>query len=91
MITLHAITRAEMASTTTGNIDDSVKARLRVHAAHHGRPMEEEARQILRQALGDHPDRRSLADLAESLFGARGAGLEPHPRVPAREPPDLGS
>jgi plasmid stability protein len=34
---------------------DSLKARLRVRAAHHGRSMEEEARQILRQALGERP------------------------------------
>jgi plasmid stability protein len=53
--------------------------------------MEEEARQILRQALGAPPDRPNLADLAESLFGAHGAELDPHPYVPAREPPNLES
>ena len=80
-----------MASITVRNIDDFLKARLRVRAAHHGRSMEEEARQILRRALGEQPDRPNLADLTESLFGARGVDLEPHPRVSAREPPDLGS
>ena len=80
-----------MASITVRNIDDSLKARLRVRAAHHGRSMEEEARQILRLALREQPDRPNLADLAESLFGAHGAELEPHPRIPTREPPDLGS
>jgi antitoxin FitA len=80
-----------MASITVRNIDDALKARLRVRAAHHGRSMEEEARQILRHALGEQPDRPNLADLAESLFGSRGAELEPHLPVPARQPPDLGS
>jgi len=80
-----------MASITVRNIDDSLKARLRVRAAHHGRSMEEEARQILRHALGEQPNQPNLADLAGSLFGAHGAKLEPHPYVPAREPPDLGS
>ena len=80
-----------MASITVRNIDESLKTRLRVRAAHHGRSMEEEARQILRQALGERRDQPYLADLAESLFGQRGAELEPHPYVPAREPPDLGS
>ena len=78
-----------MASITIRNIDEPLKTRLRVRAAHHGRSMEEEARQILRQALVEQPDRPNLADLAESLFGAHGVELEPPPRVPAREPPNL--
>lgn len=42
-----------MASITIRNLEDPLKARLRVRAAHHGRSMEEEARQILRLALMD--------------------------------------
>lgn len=41
-----------MASLTIRNLDDNVKALLRLRAAQHGRSMEEEARQILRQTLG---------------------------------------
>ena len=41
-----------MASITIRNLDDDVKARLRVRAAEHGRSMEEEAREILRRAVG---------------------------------------
>jgi antitoxin FitA len=78
-----------MASITIRNIEDSVKAELRVRAAQHGRSMEEEARQILRHALSDHADRGNLADLAEALFGKQGLKLEPHPPVPPREPPDF--
>lgn len=40
-----------MASITVRNLDDEVKARLRVRAAGHGRSMEEEARVILREAV----------------------------------------
>jgi len=40
-----------MSSLTLRNIDDSLKASLRISAAEHGRSMEEEARQILKQFL----------------------------------------
>ena len=80
-----------MASLTIRNLEDSVKARLRVRAARHGHSMEEEARQILRQAVGAAPASISLADLADTLFGKQGAELEPHPPIPARQPPDFGS
>ena len=41
-----------MASITIRNLDDDIKQRLRVRAAEHGRSMEEEAREILREAPG---------------------------------------
>ena len=40
-----------MASITIRNLDESIKARLGVRAAHHKRSMEDEARQILTAAL----------------------------------------
>jgi antitoxin FitA len=40
-----------VASLTIRNLDDAVKSRLRIRAAEHGRSMEEEAREILGQAL----------------------------------------
>ena len=40
-----------MASITIRDIDDKLKARLRIQAARHGRSMEDEARDILRTAL----------------------------------------
>ena len=43
-----------MASITVRSIDDSLKTRLRVRAAHHGRSMEEETRQILRHPLASN-------------------------------------
>ena len=41
----------DMASLTLRNIDESLKARLRMSAAGNDRSMEEEARQILKQFL----------------------------------------
>lgn len=51
-----------MASITIRNLDDDLKARLRVRAAAQGRSMEEEAREILRSALARrHAKGRGLA------------------------------
>jgi antitoxin FitA len=82
--------RALIASITVRNLEDSVKARLRIRAANHGRSMEE-ARHILREAARYQPVPSDLADLAEALFGSDGVELEPHPPVQVREPPLLGS
>ena len=41
-----------MASLTIRQLDDGLKRRLRIHAAEHDRSMEEEAREILRAAVG---------------------------------------
>jgi plasmid stability protein len=46
-----------MAQLLVRNLDDDVKARLRVLAAEHGRSMEEEVRAILRQAVEAEPPR----------------------------------
>lgn len=79
-----------MASITIRNLDDDLKARLRVRAAQQGRSMEEEARVLLRHAL-DGPraaDKPHLADLAQSLFGARhGVELPVPARAKARPVP----
>jgi len=40
-----------MASITIRRLDETLKARLRMKAARHGRSMEEEAREILRNSL----------------------------------------
>ena len=41
-----------MASITVRNLDEDIKRRLRIRAAENGRSMEQEAREILRAALG---------------------------------------
>lgn len=67
---------ASMATLTIRRLDEKTKARLRVRAAHHGRSMEEEAREILRSALRSSLSvRGNLAHAIHQRF-ARFAGLE---------------
>jgi plasmid stability protein len=76
-----------MASITIRNLEDDLKARLRIRAAEHGCSMEEEVRRILRDVL-DRERPRTLADLALELFGPEhGIDLEPHPAVQPSAPP----
>jgi plasmid stability protein len=44
-----------MASILIRNIEDSVKEKLRLRAAEHGRSMEEEVREMIRLAVKDEP------------------------------------
>ncbi len=78
-----------MASITIRNLEDSVKSRLRLRAARHGRSMEEEARQILRTALTDKT--RRSTDLFETIrrriAPTGGVELQIPARGPMREPP----
>lgn len=81
-----------MASLTIRNLDEGLKQRLRVRAAEQGRSMEEEARVLLRQALGDAPKAQPphLVDLALSLFGpGHGVDLPLPKRRPPRPAPDF--
>lgn len=54
-----------MASMTIRNLDESLKARLRIQAARHNRSMEDEARDILRTALAVSPS--SASNLADAI------------------------
>jgi len=87
------IDEVPMASITIRNIDDKLKARLRIRAAEHGRSMEEEARDILRVALSLERRRpRNLADAIRARIAPLGGvTLEIPPREPIREPPDFGA
>ncbi|MCY3659582.1 MAG: hypothetical protein OXG36_11260 [Caldilineaceae bacterium] len=79
-----------MASITIRNLDDEVKARLRVRAAGNGRSMEEEVRLILREAVGRKPSSRNLVSIIRSHFGpSNGVDLELPSREPGREPPSF--
>jgi plasmid stability protein len=65
-----------MATITIRQLDEKTKSRLRVRAAHHGRSMEEEAREILRSALtASSPAKGNLAETIHRRFAALG-GLE---------------
>jgi plasmid stability protein len=78
-----------MASITIRNLDDHLKARLRVRAAHHGRSMEEEARHILRAILTEEPgSSTNLADSIRRRFAPLGGVDLPEPdRELLRDPP----
>jgi len=54
-----------MASLTVRNLEEPIKELLRIRAAHHGHSMEEEVRQILRNALLQ--DKNLPENLAESI------------------------
>ena len=62
-----------MATLTIRQLDQKTKARLRVRAAHHGRSMEEEAREILRSALtASSATKGNLAEAIRRRFAAFG-------------------
>jgi len=81
-----------MATLTIRNLDPTIKERLRVRAAEHGRSMEAELRVIVTDAIGAAPPSREV-NLAEAIrrrfapFG--GVELELPPRTPMREPPSF--
>jgi len=57
-----------MATLTIRNLDEAVKARLRVRAARNGHSMEAEARDILRAALAEPAPRRRLGSRVQQRF-----------------------
>jgi antitoxin FitA len=80
-----------MASITIRNLDETLKRKLRVRAAHRNRSMEDEARDILRTALAYEP--ASTANLADAIRRRieplGGVDLSLPPRGPMRGPPDF--
>ena len=83
-----------MASLTIRNLEDSIKALLRIRAAHHGHSMEEEARQILRAALvANTQPSQNLAETIQKRFAELGGidQIPTTPREPMREPPQFES
>jgi len=81
-----------MASITIRNLDESLKSRLRVQAAVHGRSMEDEARAILRSSLSQESrEPARLGSALHKLFKPLGGmDLPEVPREPMREPPSFG-
>lgn len=79
-----------MASLTIRNLDESLKADLRLRAARHGCSMEEEARRILRQTLARGAPAGSLAQRIHDRFAGLDAESLPIPvRRPSRPAPEL--
>lgn len=79
-----------MASITIRNLDDDVKRRLRVRAAEHGRSMEEEARDILRQVVSQPSAPKNLGQSIHQRFAALGGvDLALPARASMRASPDF--
>ena len=76
-----------MATMTIRNIDDQLKARLRVQAAKHGRSMEDEARDILRAALSIESTRQTslVASIRAQIEPLGGVDLELRAREAIRD------
>ncbi len=79
-----------MSSITIRNLDEGLKKRLRIRAAEHGRSMEEEVREILRQAMAERaPPKNLAAAIRARVADLGGVELELPPREPMREPPSF--
>ena len=80
-----------MASMTIRDIDEKLKARLRIQAARHGRSMEDEARDILRTALSSEPSRSGgiVEAIRSRIEPLGGVELEIARRERMREPVDF--
>ncbi len=80
-----------MAAITIRKLDETTKSRLRVRAAQHGRSMEEEAREILRTALGRSSSaNENFAEKVRRLFAPLGGvELELPKREPVGPPPEF--
>ena len=79
------ISAATVSSITIRNLEESVKRRLRMRAAQHGRSMEEEARHILRAALAQKTERSTnlFEAIRRRITPMGGVKLD----IPEREPP----
>jgi plasmid stability protein len=82
-----------MASITIRNLDEALKARLRVRAAHRQRSMEDEVRHILRTALNQESeaDTNLGAAIHRRFQALGGVKLKLPKRAPIRKPPKIGS
>ena len=81
-----------MASLTIRNIEESLKGGLRKRAASHGRSMEEEVRQILRQSVLREKSSTGLGSRIAGRFSAvGGVDLPDTIRSRPRPAPGLGA
>ena len=77
-----------MASITIRNLDDTIKARLRIRAAQHGWSMEHEVREILQQSLLSAENTSGFALRIHRRFADLGLDELPIPaRRVVRSPP----
>jgi len=81
-----------MASLTIRNIDESLKAKLRLQSAQHGRSMEAEIREILHKVLSPPTSTENFADRVHKHFANLHLNSLTIPaRQSVRNPPNLDS
>jgi plasmid stability protein len=74
---------AKVAQILVRNLEDRLKALLQRRARRNHRSMEEEVREILRNALhGEEIPKRGLGSEIVALFSGRGIGLEEGEEIP---------
>ena len=78
-----------MASLTIRNLDEDLKARLRLEAARHGRSMEEEVRVILRDSLSRQASGGLGTRIRERFASVGGVELELPSRVDEPRAPNI--
>ncbi|MGI8404377.1 MAG: FitA-like ribbon-helix-helix domain-containing protein [Thermomicrobiales bacterium] len=66
-----------MAALTIRNLDDDVKAKLRIRAAHNGRSMEAEVREILAEAVDEAESADAMLEVVESTNIPTAASYDP--------------
>lgn len=77
-----------MASITIRISDETITSRLRIRAAEHGRSVEDEARDILRQAVAETAAPLNLGEAIRNRFAVLGGmDLDLPEREPMPEPP----
>lgn len=88
---MEPIEHTRSASLTIRNLDVRLKEKLRLRAARHGRSMEAELRDILRQTLtGEGAAEPNLAEaIRRRIEPLGGVELEPHPPVTLSKPPSF--
>lgn len=65
-----------MAMLTIRNLDDDLKAQLRIRAAQHGLSMEEEVRRILQQILSPHNPQKGFGTRVHQRVMALTGGVD---------------
>lgn len=81
-----------MATLTIRDLDDEVKARLRIRAAENGRSMEAEARELLAAALsGRRPPRGLGSHIRDQFADIGGAELDLADRDEPARAAEIGS
>jgi plasmid stability protein len=93
MMSLQSLLGSLMSSITIRNLDDKLKASLRMRAARHGLSMEQEVRNILQSALAADASQVSGLEFAlrinQRFKGLGGDDLPLLERTPARPAPDF--